>query len=84
MGGLRPVGIQGHLHGENIQSYNLFSPVMIPDSPDSPGDNPLLFSISGTGCFICPVAESEIEGECHVCHYIFTDVDAWRTPHLPQ
>ena len=26
---LRPVGIRGHLQGENIQSYNLFSPMMM-------------------------------------------------------
>ena len=26
---LHPVGIKGHLQGENIQSYNLFSPVMM-------------------------------------------------------
>ena len=28
VGILRPVGIWGHLQGENIQSYHLFSPVM--------------------------------------------------------
>ena len=60
MGGLRPVGIWGHLQGENIQSYNLFSPVMMitlwmkPGGNRPPGDNPLLFSISGMGSFICP------------------------------
>ena len=29
VGVLRPVGIWGHLQGENIQLYNLFSPVMM-------------------------------------------------------
>ena len=49
---LRPIGISGHLQGENIQSYNLFSPVMMiiwwmklgRDLP--PGPNALLFSIT--------------------------------------
>ena len=55
MGVLRPVGIWGHLQGENIKSYNLFSPVMMitwwmkPGGNRPPRDNPLLFSISGTG-----------------------------------
>ena len=38
---------------------NLFSPVMMMNETRGnrpPGDNPLLFSISGTGSFICPVA----------------------------
>ena len=51
-----------HLQGENIQLYNLFSPVMMITwwmklgGNRPPGDNPLLFAISGTGSFICPVA----------------------------
>ena len=38
-GGSRPVGICGHLQGENIQSYNLFSPVMMITWWRKPGGN---------------------------------------------
>ena len=67
VGGLRPVGMWGHLQGENIRLYNLFSPVMMitwwmklgGNWPH--GDNPLLFSISGTGSFICPVTQTRLD-----------------------
>ena len=55
---LNPVGIKGHLQGENIQSYNLFGPVMmitwwIQLGGKLPlGYDALLFSISGTGSFL--------------------------------
>ena len=58
VGVVRQVGIQGHLQGENIRLYNLFSPVMMITwwmklGGNQPlGDNPLLFSISGTGSSI--------------------------------
>ena len=66
VGALRPVGIWGHLQGENIQLYNLFSPVMMITwwmklgGNRPPGDNPPLFSISGTGSFISPVVHEYI------------------------
>ena len=56
-GGLRPVGSWGHLQGESIQSYNLFSPVIIITWWMKLGGNlpPGLLSISGTyGIFYIP------------------------------
>ena len=56
-----------HLQGENIQSYNLFSPLMMttlwmkPGGNRPLGDNPLLFSISCTGSFICPVVQARLD-----------------------
>ena len=60
---LRPVGIYGHLQVEDTQSYNLFSPVIMITwwmelGGNLPlGHNALLFSISGMGSYICPVAQ---------------------------
>ena len=34
---------------------------MKPGGNRPPGDNPLLFSISGTGSFICPVAQAQLD-----------------------
>ena len=48
-------------------SHNLFSPVMIITwwmklgGNRPPGDNPLLFSISGTGSFICPITQTRLD-----------------------
>ena len=64
-------GVYGQSASEAIfrvraYSYNLFSPVMIylmnKTSRKPPtGDNPLLFSISGTGSFICPVTQTLLD-----------------------
>ena len=58
--GLRPVGIWGHLQGENIQTEHIQSGdedywCMELGGNLPPGHYPLLFSPSGTLYFLCPV-----------------------------
>ena len=66
-GGFSLVGPQGHLQGQNIESCNLFSPVMMITWWRKLGGNlprghdTLLYSISGTGSFICPVAQTRLD-----------------------
>ena len=65
--GLHPVGIWGHLQGKNIQSYNLFSLVIMITWLMKLGGNlplghdALLFLKSGHGSFICPVTQTRLD-----------------------
>ena len=72
-GGFTPCGIWAHLQGENIQSYNLFSPVMMITwwmklGGNRPlGDNSLVFLISGTGSIF---AQSHRHGWTYQDHWL--------------
>ena len=49
-----------HLQDQNIESYNLFGGMKLGGNLP-PGHDALLFSISGTGSFICLVTDTRLD-----------------------